>query len=187
MPLSVSQMITDSRPSPPAGNREERLLAGRLTGARPAVPLGSVIEAARRHRVHLLLAASMTPDERVTTDGAALARELTVAAALDLWRADDTQHLLEALTSSGIDVLLLKGTGLAYTAYAEPHLRPRLDVDVVIGREQVEGSVVGAPVRRRVSGWAGSRWRPQKRSSPGGGGAVRRGATRSSPSRSATT
>src|SRR4029453_19606999 len=79
MPLSVSQMITDSRPSPPAGNREERLLAGRLTGARPAVPLGSVIEAARRHRVHLLLAASMTPDERVTTDGAGVAGGLTVA------------------------------------------------------------------------------------------------------------
>src|SRR5262245_64567026 len=143
-------MSTDSRPSPLVRNSEDRLLAGRLSGAMPAVPLGTVIQAARRHRVHLLLAASMTPDERVTSEGSALARELTVAAALDLWRADDTRHLVESLASSGIDALLLKGTGLACTVYAEPHLRPRLDVDLLIRREQV----ADAEVVFAAQGWS---------------------------------
>src|SRR5262245_11023153 len=71
--------------------------------------------AARRHRVHRLLAASLKSDERATAEGARLARDLTVAAALDGWRGEETRRLLADLHAARVDVLVLKGTALAHT------------------------------------------------------------------------
>lgn len=39
---------------------------------------------------------------------------------------------LAALRYVGIDALLIKGADLAYSVYARPHLRPRLDTDLLI-------------------------------------------------------
>ena len=116
---------------------EERALCARLSRGIGSLD-SRVLAAARQHRVHLLLAASLTPAERETADGAALSRDLTVASALHAWREDDTRELLDSLAASGISALLLKGTGVAYTVYPEPHLRPRLDVDLLIRREALE-------------------------------------------------
>jgi hypothetical protein len=124
----------------PATNDAEMRLAERLIGRPSADAPWAFIDTARRHRVHLLLAASMTPRERATPQGAALARELTVAAALNAWSEDETRRLLAALAARGVDALLLKGTGLAYTIYAEPHLRPRLDVDLLIRRASLDAA-----------------------------------------------
>jgi hypothetical protein len=118
---------------------EERALCARLSSGIGSLD-SPVLAAARRHRVHLLLAASLTPAERETADGAALGRDLTVASALHAWREDDTRELLDGLGANGISVLLLKGTGVAYTVYPAPHLRPRLDVDLLIRREALDAT-----------------------------------------------
>lgn len=115
----------------------DRRLAARLAGG--AVELTEPLAAAaRRHRTHLLLAASLSPEERATAIGNQLARELTIAAALNAWRDEETRRLLAALSHDGIDVLVMKGSALAHTLYAEPHLRPRLDVDLLLGRDALE-------------------------------------------------
>jgi hypothetical protein len=115
----------------------ERALCTRLRGL--AVTLTpAIVTAARRHRVHLLLAASLTPAERVTTLGAQLVRDLTVAAALDEWRADDTRLLLDALARAGAATLVLKGAAFAHTLYETPQLRPRLDLDLLVRRESLD-------------------------------------------------
>src|SRR5690348_14389599 len=90
-----------------------RAVARRLIGVDDA-PLADCLATAQRHRVHLLLAASMTADERQTKEGAALARELRAAAALDARRQQDTRQVIDAFAAAGIDALILKGTALAY-------------------------------------------------------------------------
>jgi hypothetical protein len=46
--------------------------------------------------------------------------------------------LLEAFAGARVDLLLLKGVGLAYTVYAAPHLRPRDDTDLLVRREDLD-------------------------------------------------
>jgi putative nucleotidyltransferase-like protein len=117
-----------------AASVDERELCARLAGGTGPLT-AEMVAVARRHRVHLLLAARLSPAERHTPEGGALVRDLTVAAALHAWQEEVTRELLNSLAASGVCVLLLKGTGLAYTVYPEPHLRPRLDVDLLIRRE----------------------------------------------------
>jgi hypothetical protein len=85
--------------------------------------------------MHLVLATRLSEAERRTPEGVSLARDLTVAAALNAWHEEVVRELLDSLAAGGVPMLLLKGTGLAYTVYPEPHLRPRLDVDLLIRRE----------------------------------------------------
>jgi hypothetical protein len=89
-------------------------------------------EAAERHGVLPLLAerlqGSAAPEElqrrlRQTAHGR-LAEDMALEAGL--------RALLAALDAAGIPALLMKGTPLAYTHYARPDLRPRLDTDVLI-------------------------------------------------------
>ena len=54
-----------------------------------------------------------------------------LAAARELAASRDVSRLLEAADGAGLDLLLLKGTALAYTHYEQPHLRPRNDIDLV--------------------------------------------------------
>lgn len=54
------------------------------------------------------------------------------AAALEPLRADDLRFVLEELAARGIEVLITKGTALAYDLYAAPELRPRADVDLLV-------------------------------------------------------
>ncbi len=117
---------------------ENELCARIAGGSRPLTP--GMADAARRHGLDLWLASCLAAAERRTPDGTRLVRRLTVAAALHGWSEEVTRDLLDSLGTSGIRVLLLKGTGLAYTVYPEPHLRPRLDVDVLIRRSALESA-----------------------------------------------
>ena len=93
-----------------------------------------VVEAARRHRVHLVLAEIVGGRALNDPIRAALVADVREAAVADLLREHALRHLLALLGASGIRALLLKGAGLAYRTYRSPHLRPRGDVDILIER-----------------------------------------------------
>ena len=63
------------------------------------------------------------------------------AAAIEPLRADDLRDVLANLAARGIDVLITKGSALAYDVYAAPELRPRGDVDLLVSREQAEAAI----------------------------------------------
>jgi Uncharacterised nucleotidyltransferase len=63
------------------------------------------------------------------------------AAALEPLRAADLREVLDALAAAGIDVLVLKGTALAYDVYAAPEHRPRGDVDLLVPRAQSDDAI----------------------------------------------
>ena len=115
----------------------ERAVCARLLGGTVRLT-PRVVAAARQHRVHLLLAASLSCHERAEPEAAELSRELRTAAALDASGERDLRELLEALAADGVDVLLLKGVGLAHTVYSAPHVRPRVDTDFLVRREMIE-------------------------------------------------
>ena len=70
-------------------------------------------------------------------------REIAIrASAVETWRLADLRTLLDAFAARGIDVLILKGTALAYDVYESPELRPRGDTDLLIAERDCE------PVRR---------------------------------------
>ena len=99
-----------------------------------------VYAAARHHRLHLVLASTVSAEERQSPLGRRLGRELTLAAGLLAWEDEATRDLLDALGSAGIPAVVLKGAGLAHTVYAQPHLRPRADVDLLIDRDALAGT-----------------------------------------------
>ena len=115
----------------------EQQLGARLSAGFGPVSAG-MLDLARRHRVHLLLAASMAGDARARPDGSALARELRTAAAFDAAREPLLIVAADGAPAAGVDVLLLKGTALAYSVYPASHLRPRVDIDVLIRRDALE-------------------------------------------------
>jgi Uncharacterised nucleotidyltransferase len=88
--------------------------------------------------VHLLLADSLPHADCSRPDLLELARELRTAAVLDAAREPLLNKLLTALREAGIKALLLKGTALAYSAYRASHLRPRVDIDVMLSRDSLE-------------------------------------------------
>jgi hypothetical protein len=96
------------------------------------------VELARLHRIHLILAQAIAVHGQHESVRAALADESRQAAIADLFRERELRRLLGRLADAGIEVLLLKGAGLAYTVYEAPHLRPRADLDVVIARANLE-------------------------------------------------
>jgi hypothetical protein len=65
---------------------------------------------------------------------AGIARDETLLEAI---RRDETIRVLDRLAAEGVRSLLFKGTALAYTCYPEPWLRPRLDTDLLIRREDI--------------------------------------------------
>jgi hypothetical protein len=128
----------------PAYSSEMELSPGeqavcRLLSGVPAPLTAEVLAVACRHRVHFLLAAGLWRDSPGDL-GAALQRDLRSAAAFDAWREQDLTGLLDALAAGGIDVLLMKGGALAYLIYDAPHLRVRVDTDLLIRRAQLEAA-----------------------------------------------
>ncbi|HEY2435532.1 MAG TPA: nucleotidyltransferase family protein, partial [Vicinamibacterales bacterium] len=99
----------------------------------------ALLEVAVAHRVHWLLAAGPWRDASGDLS-ATLQRELRQAAAFDAWCEQDLTGLLDALATAAIDVLLMKGAALAYLIYDSPHLRVRVDTDLLIRREQLEAA-----------------------------------------------
>lgn len=63
------------------------------------------------------------------------------AAVVEPLRADDLRIVLRELAANGIDVLLTKGTALAYDVYTAPELRPRADVDLLVARKDAPAAV----------------------------------------------
>ncbi len=109
----------------------DRALCTRLTGGRGGLT-EEVIAAARRHRVHLLVADSLSAEERTDPATTELTRELRQAAALDLRASETIAALLDAFAAAGVDALVMKGAGLAHTVYSASHLRARADTDILI-------------------------------------------------------
>lgn len=62
------------------------------------------------------------------------------AAALEPFRLADLRALLHALAARGVDVLITKGTALAYSLYESPDLRPRADTDLLLDGAQLEAA-----------------------------------------------
>ena len=56
------------------------------------------------------------------------------AAAIELVRKREIGRVMQAL--AGEDILFFKGTALAYSLYPQPHLRPRLDHDILVRAER---------------------------------------------------
>ena len=114
----------------------ERALCARLAGGRGRLT-EEVIAAARRHRVHLLVADSLLTEERAEPGTTELTRELRQAAALDLRSTETIAALLNAFAAAGVDALLMKGAGLAHTVYRAPYLRVRADTDILIEHDDL--------------------------------------------------
>ena len=68
----------------------------------------------------------------------ALRDEAIRAAAIEPRRLADLVEVLDGLASRGVDVLILKGSALAYDVYEDPELRPRGDTDLLIRRESLD-------------------------------------------------
>lgn len=87
-------------------------------------------------------------DERVRTlpDGAGWPREVRDALAANVWKRTANELLqsaaltavLEALAADAIQPIIVKGTALAYSVYASPASRPRIDTDMLIRHDQID-------------------------------------------------
>lgn len=70
----------------------------------------------------------------------ALAHAARADAAAELLRAAEIRAVIGALVGASVTPVLLKGTALAYSAYASPSARPRSDTDLLIRREDVDAA-----------------------------------------------
>lgn len=102
--------------------------------------------------VHLLVHHGMAPLVYATARLPELRDEAIRAAAREPQRLADLREVLAAL--SGIEVLILKGTALAYSLYDPPELRPRTDTDLLIRHDalgSLREALVGIGFEERVS------------------------------------
>jgi hypothetical protein len=114
------------------------LLCARLRGE--LVPITrAMVDEARRHRIHLVLADSLAHDGPADDAlGRELRSELRTAAAVDLVRDRILRDLLARFAAAKVDAILFKGAALAYTVYSSPYLRQRADIDVLIARAALD-------------------------------------------------
>jgi hypothetical protein len=68
----------------------------------------------------------------------ALEQRVRAAAAIELVRAREITCVLDALATRGVFPVLLKGAALARTVYDGPAMRPSVDTDLLVSRDQVE-------------------------------------------------
>jgi hypothetical protein len=107
-------------------------------GVTPAGFLGACNEAGLTGLVHQVLSqdsGSRDWPEEVRED---VARQARIDAAQELLRQQEGISTLDELASAGVMPILLKGTSLAYSVYAAPSFRPRVDTDLLIRCEQVD-------------------------------------------------
>jgi len=105
-----------------------------------ASPAQDVLSAALDHGVLAFVAealASGVPagvaDQPRSDDTAALVQTHARQRAIeDLFRQGELTRALASLCASGVSPLMIKGGQLAYTHYPRPHLRPRVDDDLLI-------------------------------------------------------
>jgi hypothetical protein len=66
-----------------------------------------------------------------------LERRARVAAARELVRAREITCVLDALAARQVFPIILKGAALAYSVYGSPLIRPHVDTDLLIARDQI--------------------------------------------------
>jgi hypothetical protein len=130
--------VTDSAAEPAAAPLHA-MLRGGLAWPDGLAP-DAFVEQARLHGVDVLLLDLATRAGAVAGWPAAAVEPLRaatrVAAALELGRREALVRLLAQCAGAGVRPVLLKGTALAYTLYREPHLRPRVDVDLLVHADE---------------------------------------------------
>ncbi len=97
----------------------------------------ALIELARAHRVHLVLACrlGLAPSALapIAADHSAwLATQMRTAALVDLFRTRELARVLTAMDEARLAPLVFKGAALAHTHYAESWIRPRFDTDILV-------------------------------------------------------
>lgn len=117
----------------------ERARLGRAltaAAAQPPVPMKPWLDDARIEGIDALLAARWRSSPNLAeTDRSACDDVLNRATARELLFHTQERSVLAALHVAGIDALVLKGAALSRWLYAEPRLRPRSDLDVLLRSE----------------------------------------------------
>jgi hypothetical protein len=127
---------------------EHDALCARLRGEDVPISPG-MIATARRHRIHLVLASTVRSSERRASTVETLFAELRQAVVVEAIHERALQRVVDRFACAGIDALLLKGAGLAYTVYSTAYLRPRADIDVMVAHAALER----AESTLAASGW----------------------------------
>jgi hypothetical protein len=114
---------------------------------------------ARLHGVSALLHQSLERNPRGVPDvvRAALRDRTLQAAAVELGQRQELMRLLEVMARAGIAPILIKGTPLAYSHYAQPVLRQRADTDLLVrpGQRQQLFELLAAQGYRRAEDTGG--------------------------------
>lgn len=99
--------------------------------------LDALWERARLHDVDVLIAAivSRLAQQIPTTVHQQAASRFAEAELRDLLRYRELCRITASFAAAAVDVLLLKGAGLAYIVYPQPCVRPSRDIDLFIRRE----------------------------------------------------
>lgn len=122
-------------PSTPVDAFIQRALAGRPDAWDAALTAEEVVRALHAHRIGPLVCAQAPPDAwttwppRLQTWLKAVARG---QALFDVRQTLALQELLPLAHERGVPVLLLKGVPVSHRYYAEPHLRAKVDADILI-------------------------------------------------------
>jgi hypothetical protein len=130
-----------ARASARADSREaDELVAALLRGTATAEHVGSVdrsvlLSAAEAHEVVPLVAERLIAMSGVNDElRLRFARQSHALAAADLARERELRRLLQAYHAAGVEVLVVKGSHLAYSHYPRPDLRSRIDSDLLVAR-----------------------------------------------------
>lgn len=110
------------------------LSAGSLSGGLDEAALDALWEQARADDVDVLVAGPLlrSLEGRHPSLEQRLAQRLREAELRSLLRHRELCRVTAGFAGESVPVLLLKGAGLAYTVYPEPHLRPSRDIDLFI-------------------------------------------------------
>ena len=91
------------------------------------------------HGVEALVSARLRGQQDVAPALFEAFRDLEAAAGVASALQDrELRRVLDAIGRKGIEVLIVKGAALAHTDYPEPHLRPRVDTDLLVRRHDLE-------------------------------------------------
>lgn len=157
-----------AEPPTPATSANTPLICALLRGESPACASavrGDDVEAfvrdARYHGVTLLLDARFHAMDERTWPAAirhACQRDALVHSVSEPKRRTELERVLAGLAGAGLAPLLLKGTGLAYSHYPNPALRPRADCDLLVAPAEraAATAILQALGYRRVAGPAGA-------------------------------
>ncbi len=124
----------------------EDLIGAALRGDNPAWPLNApaslaaaMLDAASHHGAVVLLHETIRPEWNWPQEVHAALRERSLRHAMhELRHGLVVGQLIEVLAQAGVPNLLIKGSALAYTSYANPASRVRADTDLLIAESGLE-------------------------------------------------